>query len=230
MASDSLKRLRDDTDGAAFLEFTVLAMFFFTLLFGIVEFTLAFYQWNAGTKAVQLGARLAAVSDPVPSGLESLTGMEGGAEPGDPMTDFSAVCQSDPDTAGATGECGTLDEDGNVVPPCEGFSCSYDANSAAAVRRIVFGKGDRTACSGDPPAGMCNLFSRVTPEKVKITYTYTGLGYAGRPGGPVPTIRVELVDIPFQFIFFDGLFGLNDYDIPGLASTMTGEDLSLSGT
>lgn len=219
MASDNVKRLHDDTDGAAFLEFTVFAMFFFTLLFGIVEFTLAFYQWNAGTKAVQLGARLAAVSDPVASGLESLTGMESGAEPGDPMTDFSAVCQSDSPT-GATGDC----------DPCAGFSCSYDANSAAAVRRIVFGKGDRTACSGDPPAGMCNLFSRVTPEKVKITYTYTGLGYAGRPGGPVPTIRVELVDIPFQFIFFDGLFGLNDYDIPGLASTMTGEDLSLSGT
>jgi Flp pilus assembly protein TadG len=65
MASDSLKRLRDDTEGAAFLEFTVFAMFFFTLLFGIVEFTLAYYQWNAGTKAVQLGARLAAVSNPV---------------------------------------------------------------------------------------------------------------------------------------------------------------------
>jgi hypothetical protein len=77
---------------------------------------------------------------------------------------------------------------------------------------------------------MCNLFSRVTPENVVVTYTYTGLGYAGRPGGPVPTIRVELVGIPMQFIFFDALFGLNDYDIPGLASTVTGEDLSLSGT
>lgn len=230
MALGSLKRLRDDTDGAAFLEFTVFAMFFFTLLFGIVEFTLAFYQWNAGTKAVQLGARLAAVSDPVAAGLESLTGMEGGANPGEPMTAFSAVCQSDSPT-GATGDCGTLDADGYVVPPCTGFSCSYDPiSSAAAVRRIVFGRGDRTACSGDPPSGMCNLFSRVSPENVRITYTYTGLGYAGRPGGPVPTIRVELVDIPMQFFFFDALFGLNKYDIPGLASTVTGEDLSVSGS
>lgn len=219
MVLDNFKRLRDDRDGAAFLEFTVFAMFFFTLVFGIVEFTLAYYQWNAGTKAVQLGARLAAVSDPVASGLESLTGMEGGADPGDPMTAFEAVCQSDSPT-GATGEC----------DPCTGFTCTYDASSAYAIRRIVFGSGDRTDCSADPPTGMCNLFSRVTPEKVKITYTYTGLGYAGRPGGPVPTIRVELVDIPFQFIFFDGLFGLNDYNIPGLASTVTGEDLSLSGT
>jgi Flp pilus assembly protein TadG len=219
MALDSLKRLRDDTDGAAFLEFTVFAMFFFTLLFGIVEFTLAYYQWNAGTKAVQLGARLAAVSNPVASGLESLTGLEGSANPGDPMSDFSAVCQSNSPT-GATGTC-----------TCTGFTCSYDSvDSAAAVRRVVFGKGDRTACSGEPPAGMCNLFSRVTPENVVVTYTYTGLGYAGRPGGPVPTIRVELVDIPMQFIFFDALFGLNDYDIPGLASTVTGEDLSIAGS
>jgi hypothetical protein len=77
---------------------------------------------------------------------------------------------------------------------------------------------------------MCNLFSRVTPENVVVTYTYTGLGYAGRPGGPVPTIRVELVDLKMQFIFFDALFGLNQYDIPGLASTVTGEDLSIAGS
>ena len=218
MVLDNLQRLRDDTDGSAFLEFTIFAMFFFTLLFGIVEFSLAYYQWNAGTKAVQLGARLAAVSDPVPTGLESLTGMEGGAEPGDPMTDFSAKCQSDSPTAD-TGDC-----------DCTGFTCTYDASSAAAVRRMVFGRSDRTACSATAPAGMCNLFSRVTPENVVVTYTYTGMGYAGRPGGPVPTIRVELVGLEMQFFFMDALFGLNDYDIPGLASTMSGEDLSMAGS
>ena len=213
MALDSLKRLRDDTDGAAFLEFTVFAMFFFTLLFGIVEFSLAYYQWNAGTKAVQLGARLAAVSNPVSSGLVQSTWTFDDTKyvPGDivDISDgFTIVC------SGAKGTCNDLDTD-------------YDL---AAMRRLVFGKGDRTACTSESPAGMCNLFSRVTPENVVVTYTYTGLGYAGRPGGPVPTIRVELVDIPMQFIFFDALFGLNQYDIPGLASTVTGEDLSIAGS
>ena len=211
MALDNLKRLRDDTEGAAFLEFTVFAMFFFTFLFGIVEFTLAYYQWNAGTKAVQLGARLAAVSSPISKELAMDSWDLADYAPGDIVAiddGFTIVC------SGAAAEC---DDDPD----------SYDA---AAMQRLVFGKGDRTACSSEPPAGMCNLFSRVTPENVVVTYTYTGLGYAGRPGGPVPTIRVELVDIPMQFIFFDALFGLNQYDIPGLASTVTGEDLSIAGS
>jgi Flp pilus assembly protein TadG len=211
MALDSLKRLHDDTDGAAFLEFTVFAMFFFTLLFGIVEFTLAYYQWNAGTKAVQLGARLAAVSSPVSDELAVASWDLADYAPGDIVAiddGFTIVCTG----AG-------------------GGSCSSGTYNADAMNTLVFGRGNSTCAEATAPNfGMCHLFSRVTPEKVVVTYTYTGLGYAGRPGGPVPTIRVELVDIPMQFIFFDALFGLNDYDIPGLASTVTGEDLSISGT
>jgi hypothetical protein len=73
---------------------------------------------------------------------------------------------------------------------------------------------------------MCNMFWAVTPETVRVTYEYTGLGYAGRPTGPVPTIRVEVVGIPFRFYFLGGLMGFDDIQIPGLASTVTGEDLS----
>ena len=215
MASDNLKQLRDDTDGAAFLEFTVFAMFFFSLLFGIVEFTLAYYQWNAGTKAVQLGARLAAVSSPVATELAVASWDLAGYEPGEIVAiedGFTIVC------SGATAEC-------NGDP---------DAYDAAAMNTLVFGRGNETCAEAFEAAvsnfGMCHLFSRVKPENVVVTYTYTGLGYAGRPGGPVPTIRVELVDLPLQFFFFDGLLGLNDYDIPGLASTVTGEDLSLAGS
>ena len=226
--SDSLQRLRNDTDGTAFLEFTMFVGVFFTLLFGIIEFSLAYSQWNAATKAVQLGARLAAVSDPVATGLESLTGMEGSAEPGDVMPSFSAVCYSDSIT-GATGSC-----------TCSGFSCSYDVNSAAAIRRIAFGRSDRTACSETAPIGMCNIFRSVTPANVVVEYQYTGLGYAGRPAAEyatgqfashaVPTISVSIGDpadpIPFQFFFLAGLMGFNDIEIPGLLSTVTGEDLS----
>jgi Flp pilus assembly protein TadG len=211
MALDNLKRLRDDTEGAAFLEFTVFAMFFFTFLFGVVEFTLAYYQWNAGTKAVQLGARLAAVSNPISDELAVPSWDLADYAPGDivAMDDgFTIVC------TGATARC---NDDPN----------DYDA---AAMNTLVFGRGNSSCAEATAPNfGMCHLFSRVRPENVVVTYTYTGLGYAGRPGGPVPTIRVELVGIPMQFIFFDALFGLNDYDIPGLASTVTGEDLSIEG-
>ncbi|WP_245521446.1 TadE/TadG family type IV pilus assembly protein, partial [Mesorhizobium sp. M3A.F.Ca.ET.175.01.1.1] len=39
------------------------------LTLGFVDFGYAFFQWNAATKAVQVGARLAAVSDPVAGAL-----------------------------------------------------------------------------------------------------------------------------------------------------------------
>jgi Flp pilus assembly protein TadG len=212
MALDSLKRLRDDTDGAAFLEFTVFAMFFFTFLFGIVEFSLSYYQWNAGTKAVQLGARLAAVSSPVATELAVANWDLADYEPGDIVAiddGFTIVC------SGATAEC-------NDDP------AAYDAD---AMNTLVYGRGNSSCAEATSPNfGMCRLFTRVKPENVVVTYTYTGLGYAGRPGGPVPTIRVELVDLKMQFFFFDALFGLNDYDIPGLASTVTGEDLSIAGS
>jgi hypothetical protein len=209
---DSLKRLRGDTDGAAFLEFTAFAGMFFTLLFGVIEFSLAFYQWNAGTKAVQVGARLAAVSDPVANQLAVENWDVPGYNPGQEVAiadGFTIVCTG----AG-------------------GGSCTGDGGyNADAMDTLVFGRGNSGPdCDGQAPnIGMCNMFGRIAPENVRITYTYTGLGYAGRPGGPVPTIRVELVNIPFQFLFLAGLMGFGEIEIPGLASTMTGEDMSITG-
>jgi hypothetical protein len=159
---------------------------------------------------VQTGARLAAVSSPIAIELDQTSWDVAGYDPGDPVDiadGFTIVC------SGADGTC-------------NGESANYDA---AAMQTIVFGRGN-TSCDGAPPnIGMCNMFARVTPENVRVTYSYTGMGYAGRPGGSVPTIRVELVGIPFQFFFLNGLLGFGTIDIPGLASTMSGEDLSISG-
>jgi hypothetical protein len=57
-----------------------------------------------------------------------------------------------------------------------------------------------TSCptsTGYYDSGMCHMFWRVTPANVLIEYRQTGLGYAGRPGGPVPTIAVKLQGLPF---------------------------------
>ena len=58
-----------------------------------------------------------------------------------------------------------------------------------------------------------------------IEYRQTGLGYAGRPGGPVPTITVRLQGIPFEFHFLGGLLGFANIQIPATTTTITGEDL-----
>ena len=66
--------LRDER-GSVYLEFTVTVTVFLLVLFGIVEFSYLFYQWNTATKATQFGARLAAVSNPVAGRLTTLTGL-----------------------------------------------------------------------------------------------------------------------------------------------------------
>lgn len=72
------------------------------------------------------------------------------------------------------------------------------------------------------------FFPRLEPANVNIKYEATGLGYWGRPGGPVPTITVSLTGITFQFFFLGGLLGLADMTMPSMISTVTGEDLKSS--
>jgi hypothetical protein len=73
---------------------------------------------------------------------------------------------------------------------------------------------------------MCDIFGRITPANVVITYAQSGLGFAGRPGGPVPTITISLKGLPLQFYFLHGLAGFADLQIPPLTTSMTAEDLS----
>ena len=215
----------NDESGAVMVEVTVTIFTFLVILFGIVEFSYAFYQWNAATKAMQFGARLAAVSNPVSSDLSSwsglgLSGSCSSLVPGDPIPDacgYDRVCTSS-STTGATGTCTN--------------SGTYSAN---AMRVVVYGRAadgtSNTACDftaglQQNRLGMCNIFTRLngSADRVQIRYQYTRLGYAGRPGGPVPTVTVSLTGMPFQFVLLNFMFGT--ITMPGFATTVTGEDLN----
>ena len=205
MNSVKLKRLAhlaQDTSGAAMIEFAIIAFLFCVLTGGLVDFALAIYQWNSASKAVQLGARLAAVSNPVSSDLKTFTGLEGGALPGEPFPAFVRVC-----SGGSQ-------------------SCSGGTYDVAAMDTLVYGRG-QTSCGtvgADQFAGMCDVFNRIQPQNVIVTYRQTGLGFAGRPGGPVPTITVELTGLTFDFVFLSSLLG--PITMPAMKTTATGEDLS----
>src|SRR4249919_3631490 len=49
-------------DGAAAVEFAIVATLFFMLVFGIIDFGFAFHSWNNAANAAREGARKAAVS------------------------------------------------------------------------------------------------------------------------------------------------------------------------
>ncbi len=220
MSASLGQKLRDES-GATFVEFAAVLTTFVFVIFGFVDFSYVFYQWNSATKSVQYGARLAAVSNPVSSDLSTLTGVSATVLPGDPMPAFSRVCTA----STANGSSGTCTNSGTY--------------SAAAMQTLLFGRNaDGTARTVCVPAetnmrlfGMCNIFDRINDaRKVVVRYEYTGLGYAGRPGGPVPTITVNLRDLTYQYVFLGNLLGLSSVALPGFATTVTGEDLDLTGT
>src|SRR5215472_14019078 len=202
-----------DQRGAVIVEVTIVLTFMFVLVLGGIEFLLLFYQWNAAAKAVQTGARLAAVSDPVALGLNNLSQavMSALVIPGAAMPNFVVTCD------GRTATC-----------TCNGVNACRGGYDRAAMNTIVFGRGS-SSCSDAKSAdvvGMCDIFPRITPANVKIVYAQTGLGYAGRPGGPMPTITVSLQNLPFHFFFLRGLMGFHDFQIPASTVSLTAEDLS----
>ena len=219
----AIRRLWRDQAGGALVEATVLIPILFVFLLGSVDFLYAFYQWTAATKAMQVGARLAAVSDPVATGMTGATNIAKSAVngstvfTGDPMPDFQVTCNN-----GGSGSCSC------TRGTCTGMG-SYNA---AAMNTILFGRGS-SACDDATNyynAGMCDIFPRITAANVQIVYDQTGLGFAGRAAGPVPTIAVSLQNLTFQFFFLDGLMGFANLAMPAFTTTVTGESLSSAAT
>jgi hypothetical protein len=205
----------NDERGAVLVEVTIVMTIMLVFLLGAIEFLLVFYQWNSAAKSVQIGVRIAAVSDPVASGLIGLSKTVVGPTvlPGSPMPPFVITCD------GSSARCTC--SDGGFCPRDLGYN-------AAAMNTIVFGRGSSSCVDAASfyEAGMCDVFPRITPANVVIAYAQTGLGFADRPGGPVPTITISLKNLPLQFVFLRGLARFSDLHIPPLATSITAEDLS----
>ncbi|RWM78273.1 MAG: pilus assembly protein [Mesorhizobium sp.] len=208
------RRFARSEDGAATVEMAIVSTLLFTLVLGFVDFGYALYQWNAATKAVQLGARLASISDPVATALATAAPT---TTPGAPVIAAAYgpfVCTY---TAG-TGAC----SNGGIFDPAN-FSRIFRGDTAVT---------NDDACPSITPAqrpttrpGMCHFFPGLRRDNVVITYSATGLGYQTRLGGPVPTITVSLQNRAYQFFFLGGLLGFGNLTMPSMLSTVTGEDL-----
>jgi Flp pilus assembly protein TadG len=204
-----------DQTGAVFAEFAILMPVVVLIVCGSIDFLYAFYQLNAAAKATEVGARIASVADPVAAGLNNLPNeaVLNGEQPGGPLPSFTVTCSDG--RCSCTGTCtGMLDNPFNVK----------------AMDRIVYGQ-DSESCTKATVSyaiGMCDVLPSITPANVVIVYTQTGLGYAGRPGGPVPTITVSLQNMQFQFFFLAPLLGLQ-IAIPPMSTTVTAQDLCSAG-
>jgi TadE-like protein len=221
------RNLLNDENGSVLVEATVMMVILFTFVLGSIDFLFAFYQWNAAAKAVQLGARIAAVSDPVAQGLNNLSAnvVSDTVLPGSQMPAFTVTCSGSATTCSCTGTC-------------TGLGASPTLNQTA-LKTIVYGRGNSGTCNNNPNgiyfAGMCNMFPGLAPAGVKIVYSQPdpalvkGMGFAGRPDGPVPTVEVSLQNVNFRYYFLNGLMGFGPKLVPpssAAPTTTTGEVLS----
>ncbi|RUW90420.1 pilus assembly protein [Mesorhizobium sp. M8A.F.Ca.ET.173.01.1.1] len=195
-----------DHSGATMVEAAIAMPMLLTLLLGFVDFGYAFYQWNAGNKAVQAGARLAQISTPVAVGLP----LEG-------------LTQSDVSKVGTAVPAGTYDY--TCTASAAGVACCsigagtcLPANASQASFDAIY---DGTANR----AGMHTFLPMLVKSEVQIEYAASGLGYWTRPSGPVPTITVSIQNHPFQFFFLAGFLRLGTITMPSMLSTVTGEDM-----
>lgn len=189
---------RPGESGSVLLEFTVTIFVFLVVLFGVIEFSLAFYQWNAATKAAQFGARYAATSNPVLQQLPSIDGLKAANAGDDFAGNFDVLC------------------DGSLPTPackCTGSECPGT---------LTYLPDNMTAIVN----AMKKAYPNITSKNVTVRYDNTyKLGYAGRPGGPVPTVTVSLKGVKFNFILLSFLIP-GSITMPGLSTTVTGEDLN----
>ena len=209
-------------EGLAVLPLVLLA---FSAFF---EFGFVVFQWNQTVKALQLGARLVAVSNPL---IENVPTKGNNTVPF--FEAFSADYTGDPGDPVPVGlvkvVCGAPyeDEDPGDIPAC----------NSTQLERLVFGSDGKCSTSyGSSLPGMCDFNKRIQPSQVRVTYFRSGLGFQGRPGGPVLTISVEVPNLTFQLgmvgLLIEAMIGDNDDDyewdgiqIPTRPVTITSEDL-----
>ncbi len=196
-----LSRFARQQEGTAMVEGLIVFPLVLLTFAAFFEFGYAVFQWNQTVKALQAGARHAAVSDPL---ISDITALEGAGAAGDPVP-AEIVSES----------CGA------GTSPCE----------SGPMNRLIFGAtaaGTDDECGNaaeNTIPGMCDFNTRIGASNVLVTYYRAGLGYVGRPGGPVLTIRLEVKDLNFDLPLVGAILGLDQITIPAHPVTITSEDL-----
>lgn len=207
----SLQAFFDEEDGVTLVEALLVTPIVILAITVMVELGVAMFQWNQSVKAIQIGARAASVSEPLMTWETYEAAM---------MSDWSGTNEGDPTPVAA------------ITISCGAGSSPCDSDGMDS---LLTG-GDGACGEGGLPIGMCDVAPWIRAENVLITYSRSGLGYVGRPCGPVSTVTVELSDVEVELLFLDRVLELFIPDrspfekitIPRHRVSATSEDLSNS--
>ena len=196
--------LRDQSGGPA-AEFALVLPIALLFLFGIIDVGRFMWEYNRAEKATQMGARFAAVTDMVPSGLAGYSfARQCGIVQGDPVP-VSAF----PGMNCAGG--------GSIASPTA--SCTLSGASSCSLPTSASG-----AALGAIAARMQAFKSDITPSNVTVAYAYSGLGFSGDPNGSnvAPLVTVRLTGLTFTPISTQ-VFNINT-PMPDFSYSLTMED------
>ncbi len=190
-------RLARSEEGSALTEGLLVLPIMFLAFAVIVEFGMMVFQWNMAAKSMHLAVRKLVVSDPA-------------------TTNFDTVFAFDASRGGQL-----IDADATIVSQCDGDATTAipDCN-AGVMDRLVNGAG------GPAWPGLSAYFPSIKPEHVHISYEQSGLGYEGRPLGPVVTVRLQINRAAVDLPVLGGLFDVLEIGFPPFTVTATSEDLT----
>jgi hypothetical protein len=198
-----LRRLARDRRGISSVEFALVCVVFFMMIFGLIDFSRAMWEWNAAAKATHWGVRYAVVNDMVAIQMRDWSGTGAGGLPAGSAVTVAAVTGSGlADTFTCTSTTG----------------CNLQTDTTTDFDDIAFAL---------IVTRMQIIYNKIQPENVIVEYRHVGLGFAGNPLGPDlhPAVTIRLVGMVFDFVT-PGLAGLFPITMPDFAATMTGEDLT----
>ena len=195
-----LRNLLRDQHGGPAAEFALVLPLVLLFLFGIIDVGRLAWEVNRAEKATQIGARWAAATDMIASGLAGYSFATGTelipAGTPVPATAFPGI------TCSSTGSAPTC----TCAGACN-FPTTADTNAFSSL-----------------VARMNNIKPGIAANNVVVEYRNSGLGFAGDPNGPdvAPIISVRLRNlqfVPLTLILFDGAI-----DLPDFSYSLTMED------
>ena len=184
------KFLRDVT-GSVLVESTIVVPILLLLVLGTIDATYLFFEWSLANKAAYVGARAAAVSNPVAPNIVNITYTSAQLN-NIGQSCISVSCPSANATCTST-TCTTT---------TTGFTPGFDSTAFTNSKKTgIFDK-------------MQAIFPRLQPQNVMISYQTNGSGVVGEPYSgnasqfSLPmNVTVQITCMTHQFYFLSGLMG-----------------------
>lgn len=193
-----LRQLLHDQRGVALTEALLTFPLVLLALATLIEFGALVHRAGMQAKALEIGARLAAVSLPV-------------------LTDWSALTADFPVAEGGPLPLATVTlRCGRGSAPCD----------ATRLTRLLRGSdGQCNAAAGTSLRGMCDLVANFPVASLRVSYTRTGQGVVLHDRLPQTIVTLDLPAVAVELPLLSGLLGRNLLAIPVHPVTVMSEDL-----